>query len=74
MIFISGAIHCHAGPVHEERAGLRARLLHHGPVNLQRPARPQRTDPESQGKPSNNKNSLKTVQLYLVGGKMSQFF
>ena len=45
----SGTIHSNERPLHEERPRLRPRLLHHGTVHVQRPAGPQRTDPQSQG-------------------------
>lgn len=44
-----GAVHGDEGPVHEERAGLRSGLLHHGSVHLQRPAGPPGADPPGQG-------------------------
>lgn len=45
----AGAVHSDERPVHEERPGLRSGLLHHGPVDLQRPPGPQRADPQSEG-------------------------
>lgn len=44
-----GAVHGDARPVHEERAGLRAGVLHHGAVHVQRPAGPARADPAGEG-------------------------
>ena len=49
FLFVPGAIHGDARPVHEERPGLRPRLQHHRAVHLQRPAGPQGSDPQGQG-------------------------
>lgn len=45
----AGAVHSDERPVHEERPGLCSGLLHHGPVDLQRPPGPERADPQSEG-------------------------
>lgn len=45
----AGAVHGDERPVHEERSGLRSRLLHHGSVDLQRPSGPPGADPPSEG-------------------------
>ena len=45
---IVGTIYRHEGFVHEERTGLPPRLFHHCPIYIQRLARPQRTNPQSQ--------------------------
>ncbi len=44
-----GTIHRDERPVHEERSGLRPRLLHHRPVHVQRPSRPPGTNSQGQG-------------------------
>ena len=45
----TGAVHCDARPLHEERHGLSPRLLDHGAVDLQRPSGPPRTDSACEG-------------------------
>ena len=44
----TGTIHSHEGPLHEERPGLCASVLHNSTVYIQWPAGPQRTDLTSQ--------------------------
>ena len=48
-VFFPGTIHSDARPVHEERPGLRPRLLHHRAVHLQRPPGSPGANSQSQG-------------------------